>query len=87
MAIAKSKVTAQGQISVPVAIRKRLGIVPGSTLEWVEEGDRIVVKRAGKYTSQDIHRAIFGDKPPEPKTDAQLEEGLRTYFRKRYARR
>jgi len=54
MALAKSKVTAQGQISVPAAVRKKLGIGPGSTLEWVEEGGVPccggcggVVKRAG----------------------------------------
>jgi AbrB family looped-hinge helix DNA binding protein len=34
MPIAKSKVTAQGQISVPAEVRKKLGIGPGSTLEW-----------------------------------------------------
>jgi len=87
MALAKSKVTAQGQISVPVAVRKKLGIGPGSTLEWVEEGGQIVIKRSGKYSSQDIHKAIFGDTPPAPKTDEELEEGIREYIRKRHARR
>ena len=32
--IAHSKVTAQGQISVPAELRKELGIGPGSVLEW-----------------------------------------------------
>ena len=87
MALAQSKVTAQGQISVPADVRKKLGIVPGSVLEWIEDGDKIIIRRVGKYTSQDIHKALFGDKPPKPKTDEELEEGLRAYFRKRYARR
>ena len=43
MALAHSKVTAQGQISVPSDIRRKLGIGPGSVLEWDEEGDKIVV--------------------------------------------
>jgi AbrB family looped-hinge helix DNA binding protein len=38
MALARSKVTAQGQISIPAGIRKRLGIAPGSILEWDEDG-------------------------------------------------
>ena len=38
MALAQSKVTAQGQISVPLEVRRRLGIGPGSILEWDEEG-------------------------------------------------
>lgn len=87
MVLAQSKVTAQGQISVPADVRKKLGVGPGSILEWVEEGDQIVVRRAGKYSSEDIHKALFGDKPPKPKTDEELEVGLLTYFRKRNARR
>ena len=43
MAIAHSRLTAQGQISVPAAIRRKLGVGPGSTLEWHEEGEKIVV--------------------------------------------
>ena len=33
--------------------------VQGSVLEWDEEGDAVVVRKAGRYTSEDIHRAIF----------------------------
>ena len=59
MALAQSKVTAQGQISVPVEVRRKLGIGPGSVLEWEEEGNAVVVRKAGRHTSEDIHRAIF----------------------------
>jgi AbrB family looped-hinge helix DNA binding protein len=86
MAIAQSRVTAQGQISVPLDIRKKLGIGPGSVLEWEEEGDRIIVRRAGVYSFEDIHRAIFGGKTPEPHTLEELKEGIVRYVRKRYAR-
>ena len=86
MALAKSKVTAQGQISVPVAVRKKLGIGPGSTLEWVEEGGQIVIRRTGKYSFEDIRNAIWGDKPVPPKTDAELKDGIRDYIRKKHAR-
>jgi AbrB family looped-hinge helix DNA binding protein len=47
VALAQSKVTAQGQISVPVEVRRKLGIGPGSVLEWDEEGDAVVVRKAG----------------------------------------
>src|SRR5580692_5638103 len=40
MAIARSKVTAQGQISVPMDVRRKLGVGPGSVLEWDEDGGR-----------------------------------------------
>ena len=59
MAIAQSKLTAQGRISVPAEVRRKLGVGPGSVLEWAEEGEKIVVRRAGRYTSEDVHRALF----------------------------
>ena len=86
MAIAQSKVTAQGQISVPVEVRKRLGIGPGSVLEWDEEGGKIVVRRAGKFSSEDIHRALFPKGVPKPQTLEDLKEGIGEYIRERHAR-
>ena len=53
MAIAISRVTAQGQISVPADVRRKLGIGPGSVLEWDEDDGKIVVRRAGRFTSED----------------------------------
>ncbi|MBX9747400.1 MAG: type II toxin-antitoxin system PrlF family antitoxin, partial [Hyphomonadaceae bacterium] len=47
MSAPKSKITAQGQISVPAEIRKKLGVGAGSMLEWADEDGKIVVKRAG----------------------------------------
>ena len=87
MTLAQSKVTAQGQISVPAAVRRKLGVGPGSVLEWEQEGEKIVVRRAGRYTSEDMHRALFPKGPPKPRKLAELKEGIRRYVRKRYARR
>lgn len=80
MTIATSKVTAQGQISVPAEIRRKLGIGPGSILEWDQEGDSILVRRAGRYSSEDLHHALFGA-TPEPHTLEDLKEGIRTYIK------
>ena len=85
MAIAHSKVTAQGQISVPAEIRKKLGVGTGSDLEWDEEGNQVIVRKAGRYTSQDINAALF----PEGGSRARPVEGreaIRKYIRKRHAR-
>ncbi len=86
MAIAFSRLTAQGQISIPKEVRRRLGIGPGSILEWEEDGERIVIRRSGRYTSEDVHRALFA-KEPEPQTLAELKEGARQYVKGRRARR
>jgi AbrB family looped-hinge helix DNA binding protein len=85
MAIAQSKLTAQGQISVPAEIRRKLGIGPGSVLEWDEEGERIVVRRVGRYTSEDVHRAVFA-KPPKGRSLADLKSGIRKHMKRRHAR-
>jgi AbrB family looped-hinge helix DNA binding protein len=86
MALAHSKVTAQGQISVPSDIRRKLGIGPGSVLEWDEEGDKIVVRRSARFSSEDIHRALFPGQTPKSKTLAEMKEGIRRRARERYAR-
>jgi AbrB family looped-hinge helix DNA binding protein len=87
MALAQSKVTAQGQISVPVEVRRKLGIGPGSVLEWDEEGGAVVVRKAGRYTSEDIHRAIFPRAAPAPKKLEEFDKGVRRYMKKKHARR
>jgi len=87
MALAYSKVTAQGQISVPAGVRRRLGIVPGSILEWEEDGENVVVRRSARFTSEDIHRAVFPDGPPKPHSLEDMKEGIKRRVRERYARR
>ena len=82
-----TKLTSQGQVSVPAEIRSKLGLVPGSILEWDEEGDKVVVRRVGRFTSEDIHRALFPDGPPEHHTIEEMDEGIRRYIRKKHARR
>ena len=85
--LANSKVTAQGQISVPLEVRRRLGIGPGSILEWDEHGEHIVVRRAWRYTSEDLHKAVFPEGTPRRHTEAEMMEGVRQRTRRRHARR
>jgi AbrB family looped-hinge helix DNA binding protein len=87
MPIARCKVTAQGQISIPVDVRRKLGVGPGSILEWDEDGNKIVVRRAGKFTFEDIHRTIFKGRKPEKHTVEDMKEGIAQYIRDKHARR
>ncbi len=87
MPLARSRLTAQGQISVPAEIRRKLGVGPGSVLEWDEEGEKIVVRRAGRYTFEDLHQAVFGGRTPKKRTLDELKEGVRRHVRKRRASR
>ena len=87
MSIARSRVTSQGQVSVPAEVRRRLGVTTGSVLEWDEDGGQIVVRRAGQYTSEDIHRTMFPEGAPKRRTLEELRDGIRQYVRKKHARR
>jgi antitoxin PrlF len=87
MVLAHSKLTAQGQISVPAEVRRKLGLGPGAILEWEEEDGEIVVRKAGRYSSADIRRALFGKKkPPAARTVQQMDEAIAKRMKKRHAR-
>jgi antitoxin PrlF len=86
MALPQSKVTAQGQISVPAEIRRKLGIGPGSILEWDEDGERVVVRKAGRFSSEEIHRAVFAKRRPKTRKLDDLKEAIRRHMRDKHAR-
>ena len=88
MAIAQSRLTTQGQISVPVEVRRKLGLGPGSVIEWDEDGENIVVRRAGSASWDDIHQAVFPSGPPaRARTLEEMKEGIRTHLRKKHGAR
>jgi hypothetical protein len=86
MAIGRSKLTSDCHISVPPEVCRKLGVGPGSVLEWDEQGGFIVVRRAEGYTSEDIHRALF---PAGVGTSGPVDvnEAIRKYIRARHGRR
>ena len=86
MATLKSRLTAQGQISVPAEVRRKLGLSAGSVLEWIEEDGRFVVRREGKYTFEDMHKALFPT-PPKPISVEEMDEAIRKHLRRKHARR
>lgn len=86
MPFAQSKLTAQGQISVPAKVRKKLGVGPGSVLEWAEKNDEVIVRRAGRHTSMDVHDALFPDGNIKQKVPASVREGIRKDIRRKHAR-
>lgn len=62
-----STVTVRGQTAIPVAIRRRYGILPKSHIEWIDDGRSIaVVPRVadpihalrGKYKGHALGRVL-----------------------------
>jgi bifunctional DNA-binding transcriptional regulator/antitoxin component of YhaV-PrlF toxin-antitoxin module len=74
MALAHSKITAQGQISVPADVRRN------------EEGEELVVRRALKFSSEEIHRTLFPEGPPKRATIEDMKEAIRGYVKNRLRR-
>ena len=82
----QSKLTTQGQISVPAEVRRQLGVGPGSVLVWEWRDGAFIVRRGGKCTSADIHAAVFGATKRAKDTPTDVKTGVRTYIRRKHAR-
>nr|MBV6629289.1 AbrB/MazE/SpoVT family DNA-binding domain-containing protein [Oceanococcus sp. HetDA_MAG_MS8] len=82
----ESKITSKGQISVPAAVRRHLALEPGARIEWVEKDGEIVVRRASRFTSQEIHNAVFGHEPAAV-TVPDMDVGIRAHLKKKHAGR
>jgi AbrB family looped-hinge helix DNA binding protein len=56
-----AKITSRGQITIPIDIRKRLGVKEGDKVIFIEDGSRIVVANAAKIAFADMRAAFDGD--------------------------
>ncbi len=69
-------VTSKGQLVVPSRIRRRFGIKPGTRVNFVEEGDRIIFQPVTReYISS--FRGVFKLKPGEKSVVQELLEERR----------
>ena len=85
-----TKLTSQGQVSVPAAVRQFLHLMPGSLLVWSQDGDRIVVERATRHSTAEVHQALFADRASATapaKTLVELKQGVRLHMQRRHAGR
>ena len=87
MTIAQSRLTSQGQVSIPPEVRRRLGLGPGSVIEWDQDGERVVVRRAGRHSSAEVSAVLFPDGAGAPRSLKALKAGLRANVKRRHARR
>ncbi|MBK8233588.1 MAG: AbrB/MazE/SpoVT family DNA-binding domain-containing protein [Candidatus Eisenbacteria bacterium] len=84
--MATSRITRQGQISIPAVVRRRLGLLPGSIIEWDSDGEQVIVRRAGRVSSEEMHRAIFGQMPPKRRSFTEMEERVAAHLAEKHAR-
>lgn len=86
MSITHSRLTTQGEILVPDEVRKKLGVGPGSLLEWHYDGQQVIVRRAGRYSSEELHQALFST-PPAVEKLVEKKTATRKYIRKKHTRK
>ncbi len=67
-------VTSKGQLVIPSRIRRRLGIKPGTRINFVEEGDRIIFQPVTREYIESFC-GVFKGKPGEkPVVQEHLQE-------------
>jgi AbrB family looped-hinge helix DNA binding protein len=71
-----AKITAKGRLTVPPHIRRRHGIKPGTRVNFVEEGDRIIFQPVTREYI-DSFCGIFKLKPGEKSVVQELLEERR----------
>ena len=67
----KAKVAERGQVTIPKALRERLGIVPGTVLDFIEEQGRLI---AQKTEAVDAVDQVFGRLGRGRNTDDIIKE-------------
>jgi antitoxin PrlF len=56
----KAKVAERGQVTIPKALRDRLGIRPGTLLEFSEERGRLIAVKAEMMSGLDAVYGLLG---------------------------
>jgi AbrB family looped-hinge helix DNA binding protein len=69
-------VTTKGQLVVPARIRRRFGIKPGTRINFIEEGDRVIFQPVTREYI-DSFCGIFKQKPGEKSVVLELMEERR----------
>ncbi len=85
-----AKVTTSGQVTIPVQIRKKLGIKEGDKVLFVEDDNRIVLLNASQIALENLQKSLEGE---AGKVGVKSEEDVVTLcrevreelYQKRYA--
>ena len=56
-----AKVTSKGQITIPIAIRKKLGIKNGDKILFVEESGRVYMMNSSMDVLREAQRSFAGE--------------------------
>jgi AbrB family looped-hinge helix DNA binding protein len=85
-----AKITSRGQITIPIDIRKKLGLKEGDKVVFVEDGDKIVFANATKIAFENMRRGFAGEAErlglkDEQDVVALVDEVRKEMWEERYA--
>jgi len=85
-----AKVTSRGQITIPIDIRKKLGVKEGDKVIFLEDGQRIIVANAAKIAFANMRTAFAGEAEKfglkdEKDVVALVDEVREEMWKERYA--
>ena len=55
-----ARISIKGQVTIPIGIRKRLGLREGDKVVFMEKGDNIVLLNPNRLAWQEIQKAFSG---------------------------
>lgn len=56
-----AKITAKGQITIPIHIRKKLSLKDGDKVIFIEENGRVVMENSTKVALREVQDAFIGE--------------------------
>lgn len=86
MSLAQSKITAQGQVSIPVSVMRQFGLSPGGVLNWDTLDGHLVIEKAGQFSLEDVQKALKLPKGVH-KTGQEIKDGIKAAMRAKHAGR
>jgi AbrB family looped-hinge helix DNA binding protein len=64
------KITSKGQVTIPLEIRERMGLFPGTQVEFIEEQGRVYVKKLeGRGRGRELIERMAGKATVKMTTD------------------
>ncbi|MDR3280035.1 MAG: AbrB/MazE/SpoVT family DNA-binding domain-containing protein [Synergistaceae bacterium] len=56
-----SRVTSKGQVTIPIEMRRKLGIRSGDKVVFIDEGNKIVIANAAMIALKETQNAFTGE--------------------------
>ena len=86
MSLGQSRITSQGQISIPVSIMRQFGLAPGSVVTWNTLEGHLIIEKTGQYSLEEI-KAVLKLPKGIHKSDEAIREGLQARVKAKHAGR